>query len=189
MSRYIKTFLKILAFSALFLPSLVSAQTPTPTPWPDNYQGNGMKTDASDNINGIYYPRVKPCTGADNSCSDVSGANPMPVSLSGSGSAAEATPLAQVTVAAASVPTAIGTPQLVDTNAKCKTFVQNNTNVDVDVALNGASSNHHRVPAGSEWFEDWCANGQKFSGSIEVNIPNAAATPNTGSVVMGGSSR
>lgn len=133
-------------------------------------------------------------TDADNDwvdCSADSAGRIKVVTSSGSASTSmsEATPAPQVTVVAASVPTAIGTPQYVDATAKCKTFVQNGTNVDVDAALNGAAVNHHRVPAGSEWYEDWCANGQKFSGSIQVNIPNAAATPSTGSVVIGGSSR
>lgn len=101
----------------------------------------------------------------------------------------EVIPSTVTVVLPTAIPTAIGTPQHANTAALCKTFVTNGTNVDVNVSIQGANAIHKTVPAGSEWFENWCANGQKMSGAIQVNILATTPTPASGTVVIGGSSK
>lgn len=110
---------------------------------------------------------------------------------SSSSAMAEATVIPQITAVPGStaIPSAATTPQFVNTTALCTTFVQNNTNVDLDAHLKGAATASHRVPAGTEWYENWCANGQKMSGNIGVFVPSTSNTPASGQIVIGGSSR
>lgn len=61
----------------------------------DNITTPGVGTIlASDDVGGVQYPRSKAVWGADGVANDVSAANPLPVALSGSSNAVNATPVA-----------------------------------------------------------------------------------------------
>ena len=108
--------------------------------------------------------------------------------LGGSDSASltEAVPAPMVVFLATAVPTTVPTPQFVNTTAMKHSFVDNSTNQEVYVHLNGSITPIARVPAGSVWFRNWGATGSKMSGSIAVTRPGTL--PTTGSIAIGGDS-
>jgi hypothetical protein len=103
-----------------------------------------------------------------------------------SSSYSEAVPNPMVVFQATAVPTTVPTPQFVNTTAMRHSFVDNSTNQEVYVHLNGSITPIARVPAGSVWFRNWGATGSKMSGSIAVTRPGTL--PTSGSIAIGGDS-
>lgn len=101
-------------------------------------------------------------------------------------SLAEAVLNPMVVFLATAVPTAVPTPQFVNTTAMKHSFVDNSTNQEVYVHLNGSITPIARVQPGTVWFRNWGATGSKMSGSIAVTRPGTL--PTTGSIAIGGDS-